>query len=422
VAVAVAALAQLAGPALGIDTSAVDSVSVPQLQTTQQLPQTPDASVPVPAVPQVQTPSVPSVPQVSAPSVPSTPQVGTPSASVPSPGQSSQSATGSSGPAPTSASSSASSSPAAGSSRRSARIAPARTRAQARARHQARERRVQSEVRRLSGCLDSLDDLSSRFLSLRAGLEGRPLSRGAAARELGIPRADARGVERRGLRALRDACGAGGAGGGSAQARTVAQASHHMPQLQPAGLLVATGGAAPTQFVDQRVLGKGRQQVKGEQATSPAPSPSSSGPAEAAAKPLASATSDGLSGAWIAVVAALALMTAVALVALRARRAHPAAAVPAENLTAATAVAAAPRAPAPAPEAESEPEPEAEAPPEPERPATTYPAIQVPPQPAAGQHRNYSRAARPAAMIASGVISFVARELVRRRSGGRRRR
>src|SRR5690349_24718042 len=80
-AVMVAALAPTAGPAIGLGDAGVNSVSVPQLQTPSQLPQTPQASVPVPQVPQVSTPQV-STPQVSTPQV-STPQVSTPSVRTP---------------------------------------------------------------------------------------------------------------------------------------------------------------------------------------------------------------------------------------------------------------------------------------------------------------------------------------------------
>jgi hypothetical protein len=411
-----------AGPAIGLDASGVDGVSVPQLQTPQQLPQTPDASVPVPQVPQVQTPSVPQVQTPSAPQVstPSTPSVRTPSASVPSTGQSTQSTSGgggSAGSTPGAAAPSSGSSASGGSdqgaSGRNARISSARVSPQARARHRQRERRVRSEVRRLSSCLDSIDDTGRRYLSLRAGLDGPALSRGAAARELGIPRASARGVERRSLRALRNACGVSAGGG----AQTVANRTASMPQFQDASLLVATGGAEPHEFVDQSELGgQGEQQVKGESKSS---EPShNEGPAEpatteATSKPLAAASENGgISGPLLALILCLALLTAMALVALRSRRSQPAGGPPAENLTAATAVTAAPVAPAREPEPAPEPEPE---------PAPAA-AASVPAQPETHHGRDYRRAARPAAVIASGIMSFVARELMRRRRGGGRRR
>jgi hypothetical protein len=281
---------------------------------------------------------------------------------------------------------------------------------------------VRSEVRRLSGCLGSIDDQGREYLSLRAGLNGPPLSRGAAARELGIPRAAARGVERRSLRALRSACGVPAGGGGGAQ--TVANRTASMPQFQDAALLVATGGAEPHELVDQSELGsQGEQQVKGESKSSAQPSHNEgTEPAttEATSKPLAAASSDGgVSGPLLALVLCLALLTAMALVALRQRRTQTAGgAPPAENLTAATAVTAAPVAPA----REPEPEPEPAAEPEPTITAgRTYPAVHVPAQTPTRSGRNYRRAARPAAMVASGILSFVARELMRRRRGGRRR-
>ncbi len=409
-AVVMAALAPTAGPALGLGDAGVEAVSVPQLQTQAQLPQTPDASVPVPSVPQVSTPSVPSVPQApSAPSVPhvSAPSVRTPSASVPSTstsGQSSQSAPGSS---PTSSGPSApqSSQPGAAPQERGAggsraRVAPHRSAQagpQARARHRAHERHVRAEIRRFSACLDSLAPTERSYLSLRAGLEGPPLSRGQAADRAGIPRAQARSVERRGLRKLRRACG----GGGSTRAHTIATTTSRMPGFQPASLLAATGGStAAPQLVDQRQLGK--QQLKGEHATSPPPSEA---PKEAAitSHPVASASSGGIGAAWIAILAALALMAAVATVVLRGRRnAQPAVLI----------------APAPAREPDPEPEPE----PQPEAPQPAPVAITPPPASAEPRGHDYRRAARPAAMIASGILSFAARELMRRRRGGRRRR
>jgi outer membrane biosynthesis protein TonB len=472
--VVLAALAPSAQSALGLGTDSVDSVSVPQLQTSQQLPQTPDASVPVPQVPQVQTPSVPqvqtpSVPQVQTPSVPSvhTPSVHTPSMQTPSTsGQSSQSTSGGGGGSAGSGSSSGASGSGSSSSgggasgsgsRRSSRIAASQSTPQARARHRAHERHVRAEVRELRGCLGSIDATGRRFLSLRAGLDGPALSRGAAARELGIPRAAARGLEQRSLRALRSACGVSSGGGPSAQ--TVAERTSSMPQFQDASLLVATGGAEPHELVDQDELGggggQGRQQVKGETRSSGDESPRGVGVEPPAShsppKTIATASSDdgGVSGALIALVLALALLTAMALTLVRNRRTrHAAAGVPAENLTAATAATAVPAAapergpetqaaqapepelvPAPDAQPQTEPEPEphqeataaaAEQPAvEPSRPQAATPAA-PPATPRGG--RDYRKAARPAAIAASGVLSFVARELMRRRRGGRRRR
>jgi hypothetical protein len=410
-AVVMAALAPTAGPALGLGDAGVEAVSVPQLQTQAQLPQTPDASVPVPSVPQVSTPSVPSAPSVpQAPSAPSVPQVSaptvrTPSASVPSTstsGQSTQSAPGSS-PASSGPSAPQSSQPGAapqkrGASGSRARVAPhrsAQAEPHARARQRAHERHVRAEIRRFSSCLGSLAPTVRSYLSLRAGLEGPPLSRGQAADRSGIPRAQARGVERRGLRKLRSACG----GGGSTRAHPIATTTSRMPSFQPASLLAATGGSTTApQLVDQRQLGK--QQLNGEHATSPPPSEA---PKEAAitSHPVASASSGGIDAAWIAILAALALMAAVATVVLRGRRdAQPAVLI----------------APAPARQPDPEPEPQ----PEPPQPAPA--AITPPPAPPEPRGHDYRRAARPAAMIASGILSFAARELMRRRRGERRRR
>jgi Sigma-70, region 4 len=420
-AVVVAALVPTAGPALGLGDDATSAVSVPQLQTQTQLPQTPDASVPVPQVPQVQTPSVPSTPQVGTPSVPSAPHVSAPSVSVPSTGQSSQSATGggsSGGAAAQSLGPGAQPSRSHGSSRRAGRVSAQSSTPQARAHRRARERHVRAEVRRLSSCLSSLPATERRYLSLRAGLNGAPESRGEAADDVGIPRSHARDVERRGLRRLRSACGGGG-GGGSTRAQTLAHTTTQMPTFQPTSLLVATGGSAPTEFVDQKELGKrGKQAVKGESATS-SPEPNhNEGHPEAAvpSKPLSTASSDGIGAAWIAILAALALMAAVTMLALRSRRGGHT-----ETVTAATAATGVPIAPPPTPAREPQPEPEPEADAEPEPARQPPPVVSAPPQPPEPHGRDYRKAARPAAMIASGILSFAARELMRRRRGGRRR-
>jgi hypothetical protein len=441
-------LAPVAGTALGVGAGGVDAVSVPQLQPPSQLPQTPNASVPVPQVPHTPVPapqvSAPSAPHVSTPSAPSasTPQVRVPSASAPS---------GTAAPSPSPGGAASTGSAAGGGGSTPARAAAKngstaagpnaspQERRQARARHQARERRLRSEVRRFSGCLGELGGRQRRFLSLRAGLDGAPLSRGEAAREVGIPRSEARGVERRGLRALRAACG----GRVAAQTGPRTIGMNHMHTLQPASLLVATGGAASLQLVDQRQLA-GRQGVKGENASSPKQSsPGGSGPAPQSAvtsRPLASASSGGLSAAWIAVAAALALMTALAILGMRAafgHRTRPAGAAPARPDPAPMAAAAAGATlarPQPAPEPEPQPEPEAEpepraveeVPPTPAYPTETRATVAgVKPaadEPAIRAGRDYHRAMRPATMIASGVISYAVRYLLRRRRGHNRRR
>jgi hypothetical protein len=303
-------------------------------------------------------------------------------------------------------------------------------RRQAQARHQAREQRLRTEVQSLRGCLGSLNSLQRRFLSLRAGLDGPPLSRAAAARRLGISRARAGGVERRGLSALHSACG-GPAG--------VAMTTQSMPGLQPAALLVATGGPAPQLLVDQQQLA-GEQQVKGEHATSPkpgqVPSESEGGSSVITSHPMAAAeTGGGFGGAWVAVAAALALMTTLAVVGARSafRRPNPYMQYRGgdEFTTAATAAPAAPPRPAPeapadsaAPEAPARPDWDwPAAPTEPAQDATAqrhFPATPVDPAegPAGKPRRDYSRAA----MVASGLVSLAAREIMRRRRGGRRKR
>src|SRR5205807_2099650 len=102
-------------------------------------------------------------------------------------------------------------------------------------------RRLRTEVKQLSGCLGTLPSLQRRLLGLRAGLGGRALSRGAAARRLGISTGRARALERGGLRSLRSSARSGGCGGGAStgsfggpQASQLASQGSTMPQLQPA--------------------------------------------------------------------------------------------------------------------------------------------------------------------------------------------
>ncbi len=439
-----AALIPIASSARGVDTSALDGVSVRQLQNQVQLPQTPDASVPVPQVPQVSTPSVPSVttpsvpsvpsvPQVSTPSVPSvsTPQVRVPSVGTPSTSSGGSSTSGGSGGGGGSGGSSSGSNASSGSPSPgtpaasatagrsgSAAARPAARRSvgsspQARARRRAaHERHLRSEVRTFQRCLGSLNGLDRRYLTLRAGLDGPPLSRAQTARELGISSSDARVIERHGLRQLRFACG----GGSSTAGHTIAAIAPRMARLLPASLLMATGGAL-TQLVDQSRL-SGQHGVKGAHASSP----ESDGPGTMRAsvsRPLASASSEGIGAVWIAIVAALALMTAVALTTLRRRTAPAAPAAPrrVSNVSAALSLPPAPLPPAPPlplpPRDEAlvppppPPGPDADAEAQPQAPALTPAA--PPPAPARG--RDYRRAA----MLASGVISVAARELMRRR-------
>ena len=272
-----------------------------------------------------------------------------------------------------------------------------------------RERRLRSQVRKYQACLGSLNDLDRHYLTLRAGLDGAPQSQGQAARRLGISRSDARVIERHGMRQLRFACGGGKSSGSG---KDISARAPHMLQLQDASLLIATGGAAPAQLVDQRQLSGAQHGVKGVHASSKA-SEGSSKLASSVSHALAAA-SEKLSAIWFVIVAALALATAVALVTVR-RRSVPDGPPQLPRMTVARTLPP----PPPLPPVLARPEAEAEREPPP------VPALQRAPEPprfevaqpqqTPGQARDYRRAA----MIASGLVSVAARELMRRRRGRR---
>jgi hypothetical protein len=310
-----------------------------------------------------------------------------------------------------------------------------------RERRRVREHRVRRVIRRLSGCLGALDDDTARYLSLRGGLDGPPLTRGEAAEEVGISSQEAARVERNGLRGLRSACGGSGRGTVSSPgaARTLAD-SGSMPALQPAVLLEHTGGGKP--LAEPQKL-RGRQEVQGEEQSSsnvqsgPDDMPTDSG--TATRHPVAAATTTGSSGIWIGLGAAMALLAVMAILAMRGaigRRAHPAGgAATAERRRLAPVAApvtrersAPPRA-EPKAEEEVEGEPEttaATAEPEPAEPEAGEPEPAERPAaftavpPTSGNGRNHTRARRSAAIAASGAISFLARELLKRRGRGGR--
>jgi hypothetical protein len=118
----------------------------------------------------------------------------------------------------------------------------------------------------MSGCLGDLPGTQRRLLGLRAGLSGPALSRGAAARRLGISVTRAGALERSGLRSLRSGarsgrCGSGAGGGGSTFAPRLASRAFAMPQLQPAVMLSHPPALLPTHQ-------PARQAVKGKTASS----------------------------------------------------------------------------------------------------------------------------------------------------------
>jgi hypothetical protein len=363
-----------AGSAVGEGDEGLSSVSVAQLQAPSQLPDTPDASVPVPDVPQVQVPPVPApeVPDVPAPPVPnvqtpavpapSVPDVPTPSApstpqapAAPSAGGSTGSSTPSA-PAPAPADDgSPATAPADGEARGKAVAGGDASSAgdgptTVRERRAARDRRVAAEVRRLRGCLDALGAEERSVLELRAGLDGGdPRSRAEVARELDISRADARGFERSGLRDLRTACGVPPQVGSFVQP---VRRTASMPPLQPPPVLAArTSGRV---FVSQDELA-GEQEVKSRVETSPPmddpDADEQAGDEDLLTPPpgttltLAAATTGSSAPLWIALACVLGLMAALALLAARGvvgRRPRTADAGRGTGVVAASAVAAEP--------------------------------------------------------------------------------
>ena len=446
--VAAVATVAAAPAALGLGSGDLESTSVRQLQSPTQLPQTPEASVPVPAVPQVSVPESPSVPSVpSVPQTPSVPEVQAPSVSVPrtpgasapsAPGQSTSTSaapgsaapgatadgTGSSGGRPGSSSSRASAARSAG---------PAARRAQARKQRRVREHRVRRTVRRLEGCFGVLTEQERGLLSLRAGLDGPPRTRGEAASELGIGRRQAGRLEQSGMRALRDAeeggCGAGGAYAGR-QTREAVWAGE-MPAFQPTSTLAAAPDARP--FMAQEQLGRGDQQVAGVEASLRAgqsipPLPTHRSPDQ---RPLAAMVDPGSNLMWIALLGLLALLVVPTVRSVRAG-------VGASNLPPGAAAALEQELAKPEPkpaeteEAPAAPHNGAQPDPAPARngdwawPAAVPTAVAdarptavrtLPAAPASpsqnGHHPN--RLNRPAAIAASGLASLLARELMRRR-------
>jgi hypothetical protein len=292
-------------------------------------------------------------------------------------------------------------------------------------------------VRRERACLDQLPMTTSELLGLRAGLSGPALSRSQAASQLGLSRRHAALLERRGLRALRAACGEGGSSGGAAPARLVSLATS-APALQPAIYLPASGAPElrPAGDLEHQ---RGSGAVKGVTASSPPPSPS---PSDTGLVP-ATATSAGLgedaaggSALPIVLAACLAAFAALMLVGLRRR------AVAMQSGSTISAAVAAPRpsaartprtgtsaAPAPTPAAAPTQPAAAEAAgaerhasspaaattsgwagPSADRPGA--PASPTRPTSPAAAH---PRVKRSASVVASGLVSLAVRELVRRR-------
>jgi hypothetical protein len=317
------------------------------------------------------------------------------------------------------------------------------------ARRQRYEQRLRNRVRSERACLGSLPPTTRELLGLRAGLGGSPLTRSEAATQLGISRSTATRLERSGLVALHSACGGPSSAGGNSGANGAASArliglAQGAPALQPAVYLPASTAPSLRPAADLHHP-RGKQQVEGATASSPPPS-SSSGPVSAAATSSPLGQGGGGSSLPIVMAACLAALAALMLVALRRR------AVVQQRGSAMTAAVATPvRTPSaprngpapvvePAAPAPSPPQDRATAPARPTvaAPAPTYtpphetgwpgpsadrassPA--APPAPAEPEQHgsDASRLARSATVVASNVVSFAVRELVRRRAKRRR--
>ncbi len=290
-------------------------------------------------------------------------------------------------------------------------------------------------MKRERGCLSSLPATTRELLALRAGLDGAPQSRAAAADQLGIPRHRAAQLEHSGLRALHVACGgraSGADGGAAADPHTLALVGN-APPLQPVAYLRASSDAPSA--VSQNA---GGEADTSDGSSAPESDTSGTHPftgGDNPRVPAAAVASDETGSPALTVLMAclLAALAALMLMALRHRmRNRP---VAQGTVTQASALAA-PAAPARQVEPEPEPEPvEPEPlPVEPQqareepKPIATAPALPSPaestpqpsardPQPTQARDRNLSRSA---GVVASGIVSFAVRELVKRRRGRRR--
>jgi hypothetical protein len=238
-AVALATAAALVpGHARGLETTPalpLPPVDLPALPTPPLLPELPS----LPGVPSA--PSLPSAPP-GAPAVPGAPSVSGPAGTPAAPGA------GARGSAPGGGAS--------GSGTGSQEARPSQRSPRARY-----EQRLRRTVSRYRGCLAAVDPDSRRVLKLRAGIDGRPLSRGETARRLDTSTRQVARLERRGLRRLQTlgrggAC-RGGSGGGGAPAAQLGLTG--LPAFRPTALLARPliAELASARSVD-------RQEVAGE--------------------------------------------------------------------------------------------------------------------------------------------------------------
>ncbi|HTE63743.1 MAG TPA: hypothetical protein VK631_25520, partial [Solirubrobacteraceae bacterium] len=184
------------------------------------LPVLPPLPVPVPDVPEVPAPApdLPSAPAV--PRIVPTPSVGGGGSGSPSSGGATDPADGGSADTGGGSAGAGRDTAAAGGSGSTGSPAARRPRARSNGRppdpaerRVRRDRRLRRTVERLSGCLDTLGTMQRRVLVLRAGVgPGDPQTRRAVAQRLDTTVRRVGRVERRGLRALHGAAGAGRCG------------------------------------------------------------------------------------------------------------------------------------------------------------------------------------------------------------------
>jgi len=279
------ATAQLPSPSVPkpppVPTVTAPTLLDPVLEAAPTVPRPPAVppvtTAPRPPAPNAPLPQVPRLPGArpnvgggaNTPVVPGrrpTPSQGgrTPGGSAPAGGPSS----GGSGTPSTGGSGATSTGGTAGGARRPARSGRPASRTRTTVRRARRERRLRTTVRRLQGCFGALSDLERRVLVLRAGIgSGPPRTRSQVARRLDVSTRRVTGLERRGVRTLRGASGAGRCGAGGGGESTTAAAVEG-PRLA-AGLQGLRGLIGPGPSTD-------RTEVKGERKSSGGGEPSES--------------------------------------------------------------------------------------------------------------------------------------------------
>jgi hypothetical protein len=289
---------------------------------------------------------------------------------------------------------------------------------------------------------------TSELLGLRAGLDGPPVSRADAAAQLGISRHRAARLERRGLRALHSACGGGStrSGGSPGSPSRLVRLATRAPSLQPAVYLTASDAPALREVADLD-RPRGKREVKDETA-SVSPSHAPPGVVQASIGESALRGDDGGTAALPIILAAcLALLAALVLVGLRRRAVATRSGAATITTAVATAPATKPSVPAGSTAATGTSSATPDAAPttasaSPTTAATTAgsptrttgsaspevapPAAALSPEsaaqrataPGAAPQPPSQRIKRSAGVVASGLVSFAVRELIRRR--GRR--